>query len=399
MILAFDNDYKAFIDTQFPSNLDEFLGLSPDTLIYLEKQHMQHKMEPNYHELIIENKLNVASFYTGFSFRHYVGKPNYAITIFLSDDDKISEEFEGMIRRIAHELLPKRDALNFDDIFGKYYEMLKNGELSPYWEEIVEGETNNTLVKEREEKKIEKEMQNDESTEASSIDVDDEELLKQFEEIKEKNQELEEFLEEKAKKIRELTNKYTELMEEKNSITAEVESLKTEVSEQYIKLEKWSQQMADLNEKNVKLLEDIKKLNEKSDLKDNEIEVKDKKIRELNQQLDSAKKAEKGTDKLMQEIENLKSINLNLNTEIEKFMNEIKELQEENDKTKYENTIHIDSITNLKLELKNLKDELTSEKKETDKIKGETFDFKKEIKVLRRERDHYQKIVKENNLL
>ena len=37
------------------------------------------------------------------------------------------------------------------------------------------------------------------------------------------------------------------------------------------------------------------------------------------------------------------------------------------------------------------------EKKET--IKEEIFDLKKEIKVLRRERDHYKKIVKEKNLL
>lgn len=399
MILAFDNDYKAYIDTQFPSNLDEFLGISPDTLTYLENQHMQKKMEPNYYELILENELNVASFYTGFSFRHYVGKPNYAITIFLSEDDKISEEFEGMIRRIAHELLPKREALNFDDIFGKYYEMLKSEELSPYWEEIVEGETSNALLKERDEKKLEKEAPKDESNEVSSTDVANEELLNQFEEIKEKNQELEDLLEEKGKKIRELTNKYTELMEEKNSINGEVESLKEEVSEQYIKLENWSQQMADLNENNVKLLEEIKELSEKIDLKDNEIEVKDKKIQELTQELDTAKQVEKGTDKLIQEKENLKRINLSLNAEIEKFTNEIKKLKEENDKIKHENTIHIDSITNLKLELRNLKDELASEKKETDKIKGETFDFKKEIKVLRRERDHYQKIVKEKNLL
>ncbi|MFX1354458.1 MAG: hypothetical protein ACFFGP_10885 [Promethearchaeota archaeon] len=41
--MAFDDDYKAYIDTQFPSNLDEFLGISQDTLSYLENEHMQKK--------------------------------------------------------------------------------------------------------------------------------------------------------------------------------------------------------------------------------------------------------------------------------------------------------------------------------------------------------------------
>jgi len=402
MILAFDDDYKAHIDTQFPSNLDEFLGISQDTLSYLENEHMRKKMEPNYLELILENELNVVSFYTGFSFRHYVGKPNYAITIFLSDDDNPSDDFEGMIRRIAHELLPKREALNFDDIFGKYYEMLKNEELTPFWEEIIEGETSKVLPREKEEnfaEKAEKETLNDEMKEEALMASSNTELINQFEEIKEKNQELEDLLEEKAKKIRDLTNKYTELMEEKNSINEEVESLKAEVSEQYIKLEEWSQQMADLNENNAKLLEEIKEFNDRISLKDDEIQVKDEKIRQINEKLDSVKEIEKGTEKLLLEKDNLKRINLSLNTEIERLDNEIKKMKEEIDKSKYENTVHIDSITNLKLEIKSLKDKFNSETKEKEKFKSEIFDLKKEIKVLRRERDHYQKIVKDNDLL
>jgi FtsZ-binding cell division protein ZapB len=59
----------------------------------------------------------------------------------------------------------------------------------------------------------------------------------------------------------------------------------------------------------------------------------------------------------------------------------------------------LDTITALKLELKQLKDKLASEgtpqKRTTDRI----IELKKEIKVLRRERDHYKAIVKENDLL
>ena len=140
IILAFEENSEPRIDTQFPSNICEFLGVTLESLKGLIEQHMNKKMEPNYIELTLEADIKVASFYSGFSFRHYVGNPNFAVSIFLSQDDKLSGEFEGMMRRIAHELLPKRETLNFDDILGQYYDMLKNQELAPYWEEIVEGE-------------------------------------------------------------------------------------------------------------------------------------------------------------------------------------------------------------------------------------------------------------------
>ena len=402
MVLGFNDNAKVFIDTQFPSNLSEFLGITPQKLKGLVEDHMQRKMEPNYAELVLENEVSIASFYTGFSFRHYVGKPNYAITVFLSDDDILSKDFEGMMRRIAYELLPKREALNFDDIFGRYYDMLKNEELTPYWEETVEGETSKVLVEIKDEKEhldTEEEQIEDKIKEEIPTEPGGYELLKEFEAIKEKNQELEDMLEEKTGKLRELTNKYTELMEEKNQNNEQVEKLKAEVSEQYIKLEKWSQQMADLNENNAKLLEEIKELNDSISLRKDEIEVKEKKIENLKKELKSVEEFEKQAEKSLKEKEDLKRINLSLNAEIEKFATEIKKLEEQIEKSKNENTIHIDSITGLKLEVKTLKDKFTSEKEEKEKIKNEIFDLKKEIKVLRRERDHYKKIIKDNNLL
>ena len=402
MVLGFNDDAKVFIDTQFPSNLSEFLGITPEKLKGLVEDHMKRKMEPNYAELVLENEISIASFYSGFSFRHYVGKPNYAITVFLSDDDILSKDFEGMMRRIAYELLSKREALNFDDIFGRYYEMLKNEELTPYWEETVEGETNKVLVEIKDEKELldaEEEQVKDKTKEEIPTEPGGYELLKEFEAIKDKNQELEDMLEEKTGKLRELTNKYTELMEEKNQNSEQVEKLKAEVSEQYIKLEKWSQQMADLNENNAKLLEEIKELNDNLSLRNDEIEVKEKKIENLKQELESVEEFKKQSEKLIKEKEDLKRINLSLNAEIEKFATEIKKLEDQIEKSKKENNIYIDSITNLKLEVKTLKDKFTSEKKEREKYKNDIFDLKKEIKVLRRERDHYKKIVKDNNLL
>ena len=156
IILGFEENSETRIDTQFPSNICEFLGVTPEILKGLVELHMAKKMEPNYIQVALEDEVNVASFYSGFSFRHYVGNPNFAVCIFLSQDDVLSNEFEGMMRRIAHELLPKREALNFDDILGQYYEMLKKEELLPYWEEIIEGETSIITANKKEEKKEEK---------------------------------------------------------------------------------------------------------------------------------------------------------------------------------------------------------------------------------------------------
>jgi len=167
-------------------------------------------MEPHFAEVLLNNDVNVASFYSGFSFRHYVGKPNFAICVFLSQENVSNPELEGRLRRIAHELLPKREALNFDDILGQYYDMLKKDELSTYWEEIIEGETR---VVEAEVNKTEGEKQGKslnevvEKSEKRVQEIEGENLLlgNEYEEIKNKNRELEDLLEEKKRKIRELT--------------------------------------------------------------------------------------------------------------------------------------------------------------------------------------------------
>ena len=87
IILGFSENSKAYIDTQFPSNICEFLKVTPQVLLNLTEEHMKRKMEPNFLNMIITEDVSVASFYTGFSFRHYVGKPDFSVTVFLSDDD------------------------------------------------------------------------------------------------------------------------------------------------------------------------------------------------------------------------------------------------------------------------------------------------------------------------
>ncbi|MFX1556687.1 MAG: hypothetical protein ACFFC9_05495 [Promethearchaeota archaeon] len=400
IILGFKKGFEPYIDTQFPSNICEFLNVTPKDLHRLSDEHMNRKMEPNFLDMQIKENVNVASFYSGFTFRHYVGKPDFAITVFLSDDDKTSENFEGMIRRIAHELLPKREALNFDDILGQYYEMMKNEELSSYWEEIIEGETTilegkeNESVEEAKIEEKEQELESEKDTELtdSTLEID-------IETLKAENVELKHILDEKATKIRELTQKYTELSSEKKNYMEEIETLKSEISEQYIKLEKWSQQMADLNENNAKLLEEVKTLTEDLSKKEKESLEKENEIASLNKNLKGTEDIEKEAKSLFKKTQELREINSALIIKMEKIDKQNKELLDEVDKNKDVIDIHMNTITNLKLELKEVKNKFDIKDEEKESIKNEIFDLKKEIKILRRERDHYKKIVKENNLL
>ncbi len=403
IILEFDENDNLSISTQFPVNICEFLEVTPKVLKPLSDQHLTKKMEPNYLEMKLNDEVIVSSFYTGFSFRHYVGKPNYAIIVFLSEDDFLIDDFEGMMRRIAYELLPKREALNFDDIFGKYYDMLKNGELTPYWEETIEGETSKVV---REENQKKKESQNgeiiEEKEDARNVadeKVDASNIKTKLKDLHEKNTELETLLQEKISKIRELTNKFTEIKSENTTLSTELDSLKKELSEQYIKLEKWSQQMADLNENNAKLMIENKNLSSQITKKVNEGEQKEKQIKDLEKKLQGLDGAEQETKKIIQEKEDLRIINRNLNTEVSNLEKMVSKLDSEIEKAKNQNTIHIDTITSLKLEIQNFKKKQTANEDVSADIKNQIFDLKKEVKVLRRERDHYMNIVKKNNLL
>jgi len=401
-VLGFNEKAEVHIETQFPSNVCAFLGITSEILTGLAEIHMDKKMEPHIAEVLLNNDVNVASFYSGFSFRHYVGKPNFAICIFLSQEDVSNTELEGRLRRIAHELLPKREALNFDDILGQYYDMLKKEELSTYWEEIIEGETSVVEVsKPKGEKQIESVNEAVDKSERKNQEVGKDNLLiaNEFNEIKNKNRELEDLLEEKKSKIRELTRKYTELVSGNAEHEEEIQSLKDEISEQYIKLEKWSQQMADLNQNNAKMIDDLKILNQKIFERDEFIKEKEKHIEVLSNKLTGAEELEEEAEKVLQEKEDVKNVNIGLSSELENSENTRKRLLNEIDKLKNQNLVHIDSITTLKLDVKNLKSESKNKDKEKEAFKEQILDLKKEVKILRRERDHYRKIVKEKNLL
>jgi len=168
--------------------------------------------------------------------------------------------------------------------------------------------------------------------------------------------------------------------------------------------------MADMNQNNAKLINDLKILNQKIYERDEFVKEKEKRIEVLSNKLAGAEELEVEAEKVLQEKVDMKNINIGLSSELEKsenarkrLLNEIEKINNQNsvqiDKLKNQNSVHIDSITTLKLDIKNLKNEVKTKENEKETVKDQILDLKKEIKILRRERDHYRKIVKEKNLL
>ncbi|MFX1555089.1 MAG: coiled-coil domain-containing protein, partial [Promethearchaeota archaeon] len=292
--------------------------------------------------------LSVASFFTGHSSRHFIGKGDHVITVFLSDEDILPRNFEGQVRRIAFELLPKRKEKNFGELFTKSYELLEKGELDAYWQE---------------------------------------------------RQELEQEIGEKKEKIDDLAQKVSLLVSDRSEHLRNVEALKKEVTELYSKLEKWSMQMAELNEYNATLTSKNRELTRLTNVQKLALNQKDERINNLKAKLTDTDEIEKGAEKLIAEIKNIKIENDQFKQEIEK-MNEInKKLKFQVLKSNRDNESHLETITNLKLEVKKLNDKMLGTTNEKQNLNQEVIDLKKELKVLRRECDHYQNIVKEHNLL
>ena len=395
VILKINGFDEPLITSQYPINICEFLKVNAETLSSITSKHLSSKDQPNFIETTLNPEIKVASLYTGSTEMNQVGELDHAIVVFLSEDDTLAEDFDGQLRRVAHELLPMMDALNFDDIFGKYFEMLKTGELNPFRGDSSEKdssvEAEATQGEDVSEPNEIQEMieQIDTSTELYTQETEE---LGEVDLLKVKTIELEDLLAEKTNKIRELTTKYTELSFDQTTKIEEIEALKGELGEQYLKIEDNNEKISELTGENASLKDQIDSIKL-------ELESKETEIESLKSKLDKAETTIKEGETPHQEIEDLKNINTSLNSEIENLELERERLNNHLKSAKEENEIHLDSITNLKIEIKDLKTKIGQAEKDFDKQKDLIYDLKKEIKVLRRERDHYQNKLKENELL
>ena len=348
VILNLSEGSEPTIDIQYPENICDELQIPTSGLMSLFEQHKTVKTGPNYLEMQIKRNVSVASFFTGHSNRSFLGKPEHSITIFLSDNDTLPKTFKGQVRRIAYELLPKRQEPDFYDQFVKYFELLKKGELDPYYQQM---------------------------------------------------RELTQDLSSKKERIDDLAQKVSLLVSDRSDHLRNVDALKDEINGLYTNMDNWSGQMAELNEYNASLTMKIKEFNKLSTQHKNELTQRDAQIANLTTILNEKSEIEEGAEKLLEQIKRIKSEDQNLNQEISKLNETNKNLKFQVLKANRENESHLDTITNLKLEMRSIRQQLSSENSNKGKKKDEIVEMKKELKVLRRERDHYKEIVKKNKLL
>ncbi|MFW9819076.1 MAG: hypothetical protein ACFFE5_05650 [Candidatus Thorarchaeota archaeon] len=344
VILNLDKKSELRKDIEYPENICEELGVTDSMLSTVFEEHKRVRTGPNYLEMQIKRDLSVASFFTGHSSKHFIGKGDHVITVFLSDEDILPKNFEGQVRRIAFELLPERKEKKFDDLLAKSYELLEKGELDAYWQE---------------------------------------------------RKEFEEELGDKKQKINDLAQKVSMLVSDRTEHLRNVEALKNEVAELYSKLENWSSQMAELNEYNANLTSKNRELNRLLSVQKLSLNQKDERIKNLKAKLGDTEEIERGATQLLNEIKKIKLENERLNKEIAN-LNEInKKLKFETLKEKRESA----SVPNLENVIKKLNDKILGVKNEKENIRRELKELKEEIKLVRQERDKYYKIIKDKNLI
>lgn len=185
------------------------------------------------------------------------------------------------------------------------------------------------------------------------------------------------------------------LVSDRSEHLRNVEALKNEVAELYLKLENWSNQMADLNEYNATLTSKNRELTRLTNVQKLALDQKDERINNLKAKLGDIVEIEKGAEQLLTEIKKIKLESETLTQEINKLNETNKNLKFQVLKAKRES----ESIPNLELEMNTLKNKVLGVNNEKERIKQELEDVKTELNLVRQERDRYYKIIKGKNLL
>ena len=388
MILRFNEEFAAFIDAQYPKKLSKTLKIKASDLMNIYTLHRKKMDEPNFFQMEIKD-FNVASFFTGFSFKRYVGLPDHAITVIFSpeemNNDNLPKDFEGMLRKIAYELLPLKYDPDFNKILKEYYIILKNGDLEPYWEESIEEHSDEDIgdivkelepIKEKDKEKKELELKTEIITQSEDNFLED-----RFDKLEKEvlEQEIEDYkmlLKEKSEKIRELTKRITG----QHSGSSEIEDWK-------LKYEKLEEEKEFLNQNLNKLTTITSQQNQEINTLKKELNEKKTQIEEMNREIEE-------NNKIFDESKKFEGESIDLQKRIETLKRKKDKLSEKVDRLTRDNDLHIDSIASLKIKMKEIKNKLSSEESVQNNLSETIIDLKKDIKILRRERDNYKKLAK-----
>jgi chromosome segregation ATPase len=153
VILSFHKKPGAFVDREYPKGITKQLSFGDIEQNKVYSLHRMRNMRPNF-LFLKEKNITLASFFSGFDSKHFIGRPNQCVTIFLDKENPTI--WEDILRRAAFDLLPELDKVRggdipekglssdkkyapFDTYLGEYFSMIEKGQIEPLLD--GEGET------------------------------------------------------------------------------------------------------------------------------------------------------------------------------------------------------------------------------------------------------------------
>ena len=416
-IIAYTKSPGAYIESEYPPKLTASLQFEPADVMNLYALIRGKDMFPKFMIATIKGIL-IAAFYSGFDFRHYIGRPDYVVAIFL-DKGENADSLENQLRQLARDLLPRREEEMFPEILQEAFKDLQAGLIRGIGpeEEIKEPDAyQRAKISEREIMKGKDgeigRVENPQATErgvgqllAQSL----EEITTQFksmelEEYKNRVKNLEDQLKKKETELRELKEKLVTQMEgatvpKINEIVAQLRSeydiLITQKEEE---INQWKAKVAELNERAHIAEASIRSMNEIVMQTQNELQEQGRTIGKLRKKIEEYEASQSGNSAKEQELKALQEKVRQLTNEITENKNIIKamegKIQEKDleiDKLKqataavpiFDTSKYDVQIQNLTDQVKSAEEEIRKRNARMEELKAEIIELKKINKIQR----------------
>jgi hypothetical protein len=113
-ILSFHKKPGAFTDREYPQGITKQCNIDATEQNKVYSLHRMRNTKPNF--LFVKAKgVQIASFYSGFDFKHFLGNPNQCVSIILEPTENPTK-WEPYLRRLTYELLPALKQVRGDEI-------------------------------------------------------------------------------------------------------------------------------------------------------------------------------------------------------------------------------------------------------------------------------------------
>ncbi len=430
-IIGYTKSPGAFIEREYPSDpsISSSLKFEAVDVMNLYALIRTTRMDPNFMTATMKG-ISIAAFYSGFDFRHYIGRPDYIIAVFLEKDES-ANKLENPLRQLARDLLPRREEEMFPEILQEAFKDLQAGlihGIGPEAEIKQADAYQRTKVSEREgnaSNGSQSTLKPGEKGEIGRVEVPKmipkgvgqllassmDDITTQFksmelEESKARVKDLEAKLKKKETEVRELKDKLvsksetiatTQINEVVARFRAEYDPIIAQKDEE---INQWKAKVAELNERAHIAEASIGSMNEIVMQTQNDLQEQGRTIGKLKKQVEEFEAAQAGTSVKDQEIQSLHEKIRQLSeetTESKKNLEAMEgKLQEKNreidklqqatkavpvfDSSKYD--VQIQDLTD---KVKLSEEEIRKRNGRMEELKAEIIELKKSNKIQRRE--------------